>query len=544
MNVCRVCKWCLVVALAALGTNLGLQKAIAAQPGPADAEAGVHVLTRGPVHEAFAETVTFDPDPGIVVPKAPPAAIEELPPDQRPEGANVAWIPGYWGWDDERSDFLWVSGIWRDLPPGRQWVPGYWGKSAQGFQWTSGYWAAAKVTQVQYQPEPPATVEAGPNIAAPSADATWLPGCWVWNQGRYAWRPGLWATVQPDWDWVPDHYVCAPRGYVFVDGYWDYSIGRRGVLFAPVYFDAGVYARPGFSYSPTTVIDLGVFANHLFLRPQYQHYYFGDYYSANYQAAGFYPSYSYNSGRYGYDPIYAHERWQHRQDDQWQHRIAADFQNRRDHEDARPPRTWAAQRALSAGGVRSGETNPAVAAPFSQFTKSQNSPLRYQPVDQLERQKLGQRGQDVQRFREERQKLETAAAAPSAEQPGKQFAPATGRLPLSPIVARPNAELGKDHVPPRMYVAPKPDFTVEAKPRATRLPEQPQQHMVNRLPLDTAQPQPRIARPAPQPQLHVERPAPQPRPQPKVDRPASQSAVAPPSAGPSQEKHQEKGKDK
>ena len=201
-------------------------------------------------------------------------------------------------------------------------MPGYWGKSAQGYQWTSGYWADAKVSEVEYLPEPPATVEAGPNIAAPSADDTWLPGCWVWQNGRYAWRPGFWATVQPDWDWVPAHYVWAPRGYVFVDGYWDYSIGRRGVLFAPVYFNAGVYARPGFSYSPATVIDLGVFADHLFLRPQYQHYYFGDYYAANYQAAGFYPSYSYNSGRFGYDPIYAHERWQHRQDRGWEQRVS------------------------------------------------------------------------------------------------------------------------------------------------------------------------------------------------------------------------------
>ena len=270
---------------------------------------------------------------------------------------------------------------------------------------------------MEYLPEPPATVEAGPNIAAPSADNTWLPGCWVWQQGRYAWRPGFWAAVQPDWDWVPAHYVCAPRGYVFVDGYWDYSVGRRGVLFAPVYFNAGVYARPGFSYSPATVIDLGVFANHLFLRPQYQHYYFGDYYAANYQAAGFYPSYSFNSGRYGYDPIYAHERWQHRQDGQWEHRVAADFQNRRDHEDARPPRTWAAQRALGAAWSAGQETRTSVvAAPFSQFTKSQNSPLRFQPVDQAERQQLGQHGQEVQRFREERQKLETSAAAPSADQ--------------------------------------------------------------------------------------------------------------------------------
>ena len=527
MNVRHFCKWCMVAALAALGTNLGLNKAVAAQPGPADAEQGVQVLTRGPVHEAFAETVTFDPEPGIVVPKTPPAAIEELPPDQRPEGDNVAWIPGYWSWDDERSDFLWVSGIWRDLPPGRQWVPGYWGKAAQGFQWTSGYWADAKVTEVQYLSEPPATVEAGPNIAAPSADTTWLPGCWVWNQGRYAWRPGFWAAAQPDWDWVPAHYVYAPRGYVYVDGYWDYSVGRRGVLFAPVYFNAGVYARPGFSYSPAMVINLGVLVNHLFLRPQYQHYYFGDYYARNYQAAGFHPSYSYNSGRYGYDPIYAHERWQHRQDNQWEHRVAADFQNRRDHEEARPPRTWTAQRALSAGDVRSRERSPAVAVPFSQFTKNPSSPQRFQPVDPLERQKLGQHGQEVQRFREERQKLETRVATPSTDQPSKQFTPARVPLPRSPIVARPGAELGKSHAPPQTHESPKPDLRVEAKPRA-RSPEQPQQRTVNRQPLDTKQP-PRADRPGPerQPQPKVDRPAPERQPQPKADRPAPQRQPQP-----------------
>ena len=294
------------------------------------------MLTRGPVHEAFAETVTFDPEPGIVVPKAPPAAIEEVPPEQRPEGANVAWIPGYWGWDDERNDFLWVSGIWRALPPGRQWVPGYWGKS--GARLSMDFRVLGRCQG-----------ERGGILARAACDRrsrsqhcrafgrtnTWLPGCWVWQQSRYAWRPGFWATVQPDWDWVPAHYVWAPRGYVFVDGYWDYSIGRRGVLFAPVYFDAGVYARRGFSYSPTTVIDLGVFANHLFLRPQYQHYYFGDYYAANYRGAGFYPSYSYQLRPFrlrsdlrsrplaaSAGPRVGAPRQQ------------ADFQNRRDHEDA------------------------------------------------------------------------------------------------------------------------------------------------------------------------------------------------------------------
>ncbi len=59
MNVRHVCKWCVVSALVALGSSFGLNKALSAQPGPADAEQGVQVLTRGPVHEAFAETVTY-----------------------------------------------------------------------------------------------------------------------------------------------------------------------------------------------------------------------------------------------------------------------------------------------------------------------------------------------------------------------------------------------------------------------------------------------------------------------------------------------------
>lgn len=557
MNIRYLYQWRLAAAVLVLSLNFGLGKAFSAPPAPVAGEEGIQVQTRGQVHEAFAETVTFNPQPGIVAPKAPPAAIEELPPDQKPEGANVAWIPGYWGWDDERNDFLWVSGIWRALPPGRQWVAGYWGPSARGSQWTSGYWADAKASEVEYLPEPPATVEAGPNIAAPSPDNTWLPGCWVWQNRRYAWRPGYWAAVQPDWDWVPAHYVWAPRGYVFVDGYWDYSIARRGVLFAPVYFSAGVYSRPGFSYSPTFMINPAVFGAHLFLRPQYQHYYFGDYYAANYQTAGYYPSYSYNSGRYGYDPIYAHERWQHRQDGQWEHRVAADFLNRRAHEDARPVRTWAAQALLGAGAAVAGERRTVMAGPFSQFTQSPNSPLRFQPVDQSERQKLGQYGQAVQQFRQQRQKLEIGVAGPSADGPPKQFAPTRGPLPRSPIVAQPVGEIGKNYAPPKTYAAPQPDPRIEPKLRVTQNPQQAQQRTVNRLPLDPAQPQPqpRVERqtPQPQPQPRVERQAPQPQPQPRVERQAPQpqhraEQAVPQSrgnaAGANQEKPKEKGKDK
>src|SRR5262249_28061496 len=79
---------------------------------------GVEVLTYGPVHEAFAEPSDPNPKPQPIVPKQPPGPIEEVPPEQKPEGQDVEWIPGYFYWDDERSDFLWVSGFWRDIPPG------------------------------------------------------------------------------------------------------------------------------------------------------------------------------------------------------------------------------------------------------------------------------------------------------------------------------------------------------------------------------------------------------------------------------------------
>ena len=57
-------------------------------PRASAAEDGIEALTRGPVHEAFAEVVSFEPQAGLVVSTAPPELIEELPPDQRPGGMD------------------------------------------------------------------------------------------------------------------------------------------------------------------------------------------------------------------------------------------------------------------------------------------------------------------------------------------------------------------------------------------------------------------------------------------------------------------------
>jgi hypothetical protein len=239
------------------------------------------------------------------------------------------------------------------------------------------------------------------------------------------------------------------------------------------------------------------------LRPRYQHYYFGDYYAANYSGAGFYPSYAINSGRFGYDPIFAYNRWQHRQDIGWERRQAVDFENRRDHEDMRPARTWTGQGLQNASETTSRVGLPRVAALLDDLRRSNDSPQQFQPVDQTERQQFSQRAQEVQRLREERQRLETDAAASRAETHAleadtrakeadtraKAFVPAKATLPGSPIVARSVADLPKDYAAPRIHEAPSPDLKVEPTPRAIRAAEQPQQRTVNRIPLDQPQPQ-------------------------------------------------------
>ncbi len=72
----------------------------------------LETLTRGPMHEAFGSSVGREPSLGQIVPAEPPEEINEVPPEA-PEHAGAVqpiWIPGYWSWDEDRHDFLWISG--------------------------------------------------------------------------------------------------------------------------------------------------------------------------------------------------------------------------------------------------------------------------------------------------------------------------------------------------------------------------------------------------------------------------------------------------
>lgn len=404
-----------VLSLFFFGMGLDTSEAqTEALPVKEDSEA--EVMTRGPVHEAFAETLQLNPQPGVVVTTQPPAPVEELAPEQKPEGENVVWIPGYWAWDDEQSRFFWVSGTWRNTPPGRRWVPGFWNPVAGGHQWVSGYWAPVQqeAARTEYLPEPPASLEYGPPVAAPSAEYIWVPGSWIW-QGRYVWRPGYWVAGRPDLCWIPASYAWTPGGYVYVEGYWDYPIADRGILFAPVYWEPSVvYVREVRYYSPVVVINLTFLSDCLFVRPRYHHYYFGDYYDPDCRRRGYFTAHAWYERNRGCEPVYAHRRWEHRNDRDWDRRQRARDDHRRDHPESRPPRRYASnQEGKGASFTTASQETVAVAAPladaFTSGKKGAGEP-KLKKLGKSEREAVTEQAElAVKQAREERKTAQKAA---------------------------------------------------------------------------------------------------------------------------------------
>lgn len=403
------------------------------------AQAGFEVQMRGPVHEAFAEAVVYEPRASVIVEKAPPPAIEELPPDQKPEGDNVAWISGYWSWDDDRSDFIWISGVWRVIPPERKFIPGYWMDVSGGYQWVSGYWVEDQVEEVEYiVEEPPATLEIGANIAAPSEQHVWVPGCWMWRDARYLWRPGFWIEPEPGWIWVPAHYTWGASGYVYVDGYWDYDLQARGVLFAPVYYSRPVYRAAAYVYEPAVAVDLTLITDHLFMRPSCRHYYFGDYYAASYTVSGFMPWFSFHLSSYGYDPFYAYYRSRHLSiNASWETDIRAAYRHRVTHIDARPRHTFTAYASVS--GVIGGPPLPppppglVLGRPLAEIARAESSPLRFERLDRSVQKDYAREAQNLVRYSKERQKLEVETAKREVRGRGASKKAIRVSMPESPV---------------------------------------------------------------------------------------------------------------
>ena len=397
----------MLLALACSG--FALIDVVSGQPAKAPSPA-VEPQTRGPIHEAFAEPIVYDPLFNPVVSRQPPAGLKELPPGVKPAGANVVWLPGYWAaWDDDREDFLWVSGVWRVPPPGARWIPGYWCKAAGGCRWTPGFWAASTAHQIRYQPAPPQSIESGPASPSPSENHFYIPGHWAERNGDYVWQAGYWAQIKPGWVWEPAHYVATALGSIFVPGRWDYPLAQRGLLFAPVIVNAEAAARPGFHFTPDFVINATALTSNLFVRPRCNHYYFGDYYGDDCARQGYQPWYAFHDSGKGCVPQYVYSRWLYgRSDAPWDAEMRAAYRRRFAHADARPPRNLAALEKMM-GTPGGGEGLPLV-LPLKQLVFSKASPLALVQVNEGSRSRAKSLAEHFGVLIGERMKTESGAA--------------------------------------------------------------------------------------------------------------------------------------
>jgi hypothetical protein len=333
----KAARWFVSVAAFSILIPAALAQEIPALPPPPiapPAGAGIEVQASGPIHEAFAQPTDVPPGPGELVPKQPPEPIPELPPDERPDDPRVQWIPGYWAWDMERRDFLWVSGVYRLPPAGRMYVPGYWAKADGGWRWVAGYWAPASQPEPNYVPEPPATLEIGPSSPGPE-DGMYVPGYWYYSGDRFVWRPGYWSTFRPGRIWTPGYYIWTPQGYLFVDGYWDAELEDRGVLFAPVTFGSAYWTTPGWCYRPSFVISIGGIYDSLFCGPR-GGFYFGNYYGPAFARAGYTPWF-----QRSYSPYFAYyQNHYFRNNPAWAANLRQTYQERLTGLAPLPPRSF------------------------------------------------------------------------------------------------------------------------------------------------------------------------------------------------------------
>ena len=90
-------------------------------------------------HEALMDATGNIVD-SIIVKTAPPEPKEEVMSIETRPAENAVWIPGYWQWDADSSNYEWVPGTWRRAIPGMAWSPGRWNEVANGYEWSPGYW--------------------------------------------------------------------------------------------------------------------------------------------------------------------------------------------------------------------------------------------------------------------------------------------------------------------------------------------------------------------------------------------------------------------
>ncbi len=211
----------------------------------------------GPLHEAFVTPIMGSPILEAVS-FLPPKTLQENPPSAPAIG--LVWIPGYWGWDNQIEDFIWVTGVWRKPPPGMNWISGFWDQSEVGHVWIRGFWYKSVPEKLSYTDLPPPDPLDEKVAQSETNQEFWAPGFWEYSplQGRYSWVKGSLQAFDRDWVYIPATYVWRPGGYIFIPPYWDYPLVDRGVAYSPLFIEPskrmGYVVNPSITLEPDSIL--------------------------------------------------------------------------------------------------------------------------------------------------------------------------------------------------------------------------------------------------------------------------------------------------
>lgn len=185
------------------------------------------------IHEAFVQNYS-EAIPLELIAATPPGARDEKPPLSK--NPLLKWIPGYWAWNRDKKDFVWICGTWRLPPPDRVWLKGYWTEVDNGWVWVRGAWMpdqAKTQTNWVYSKTLPPSAQNEDTGQNPGADSFWANGYWNFSTatGQYEWLSGSWQKFNPEWVYENAHWILRPEGYLFVPAFWDWNLEFRGIAY-------------------------------------------------------------------------------------------------------------------------------------------------------------------------------------------------------------------------------------------------------------------------------------------------------------------------
>ncbi|NGX61451.1 MAG: hypothetical protein K940chlam9_00937 [Chlamydiae bacterium] len=190
----------------------------------------------GPIHEAYI-TQEYGKEILQAVPNIPPHPIYEEPP--RKTDPESIWISGYWAWVREAGEYVWVSGIWRKLPPGQAWTPGKWHQYTEGWVWIPGYFSpeGSPAMSPVLSPPPTPLEEATPQAPNNSESYFWIAGQWGYDPTvrDYVWYKGRWEPLESDWVYTPASFQSTEKGTIYLPAFWDWPLELRGSVYDTIH---------------------------------------------------------------------------------------------------------------------------------------------------------------------------------------------------------------------------------------------------------------------------------------------------------------------